>query len=101
MNVVNVDALEEFGLKHAAARSSLRHWLTVAQSARWKNVVSARATFNSVDEFTINDKRVTVFNIGGNKYRLIAHIQYQTETISVRFVLTHAEYDRESWKKKI
>ncbi len=41
----------------------------------------------------------TVFNIGGNDFRLIANIFYRDETVLIRHVLTHAEYDREDWKK--
>jgi mRNA interferase HigB len=56
-----------------------------------------RETFASADYVD----GLTVFNIGGNKYRLIASIHYNRRKVYIRNVLTHAEYDRETWKRRI
>jgi mRNA-degrading endonuclease HigB of HigAB toxin-antitoxin module len=48
--------------------------------------------------FKSESRELEIFNIAGNKYRLIAKIYYQQQTVLIRFVLTHAEYDREGWK---
>jgi mRNA interferase HigB len=56
--------------------------------------VEVRQTFPHADWY----RECTIFNIGGNKYRLIAKIYYEDQTVLIRFVLTHAEYDQEKWK---
>ena len=59
-----------------------------------------RATFPHADGVESDGgDTLTVFNIGGNKYRLIARIRYDYQLVNVRFVLTHAEYDQGDWKE--
>jgi mRNA interferase HigB len=64
------------------------------QTANFRNFDELRATFPSAD--TVDD--LIVFNIGGNKYRLIASIHFNRGKVYVRHVLTHSEYDRGVWK---
>ncbi len=59
--------------------------------ANWSNLSEIRETYNDVD-FVGNDRYV--FNIGGNKYRLVAMIHFSTRTVYVRFIGTHKEYDK-------
>ena len=79
---------------HSQAESPLRIWVKAVRTAHWKNFAEVRATFNSADQY----KKFTVFDIGGNKYRLIAVIHYNTQHLFVRHILTHAEYDLGKWK---
>jgi mRNA interferase HigB len=61
----------------------------------FSNFASLRSVFPSVDQ--VGD--FTVFNIGGNKYRLIASVHFNRDKIYIRHVLTHLEYDKGGWKK--
>jgi len=61
----------------------------------FKNFAELRETFRSADQIG----KFTVFNIGGNKARLITAIHYNTDRVYIRHVLTHAEYDRGAWKE--
>jgi mRNA interferase HigB len=94
MHVISYRALREFGETHPAARTPLRAWHKVAQKAAWTNLADVRQTYPSADAV----EGLTVFNIGGNKYRLIVSINYQAQVIYIKHVLTHEEYDEENWK---
>jgi mRNA interferase HigB len=67
----------------------------LTSAAKWQNFVEVRQVFASADLVG----NFTVFNIGGNKYRLIAFIDYTYQKIFIRNVLTHADYDKDEWKK--
>lgn len=67
----------------------LKAWHTVASEASWKHFAEVRAQFGTAS--AVGDR--VVFNIAGNKYRLITYINYAFYTIYIRFVGTHAEYD--------
>jgi mRNA interferase HigB len=87
-------------LKEAAARrdelgAPLDAWFRVAKRASWRNLEEVQRTFSSTDAVG----KWTVFNIKGNRYRLIAEINYPFGRIYIRHVLTHAEYDRGGWKQ--
>jgi mRNA interferase HigB len=61
-----------------------------------------RAAISSDDEVTVDGgRRVVVFNIGGNKYRLIAAVHYNTQIVYVLLFLTHAQYDKDKWKRTL
>ncbi len=69
-------------------------WTKITEQAAWKNPAEVRNTFRTVD--FVGGK--AVFNIGGNKYRLIALIIFERQVVIVQAVLTHKEYDRGKWK---
>src|SRR4029434_4982419 len=75
MRVISQKPLREFWEHHADAEPPLRQWLTAVKAAKWKNFSELRATFGSADVY----KDLTIFNIGGNKYRLIVAINYKTQ----------------------
>jgi mRNA interferase HigB len=70
------------------------HWYLTAKRAQWQNLAEVRTDFRHADAVGL----FTVFNIGGNKYRLITAIKYRWQIIYIRHVLTHAEYSMEKWK---
>ena len=94
MHVITRTRLVEFWAKHPDAKSSLLAWDKRIKLARWQNINDLRAVFSSADVV----KNLVVFNIGGNKYRLIALVDYKYQKVFIRAVLTHMEYDKESWK---
>ena len=94
MHVISEKKLREFWAEHHDAESPLRAWLKVAEHASWTKFAEVRESLGSTDQV----KQFTVFNIGGNKYRLIAAIHYNRGKVFVRHVMTHAEYDLGEWK---
>jgi mRNA interferase HigB len=95
MRVISVDKLVEFSQIHPHAEVSLDAWRQVAESAEWKHIIDVRQVYPHADFV----EGYTVFNIGGNKYRLITKITYVVKTINIKCVLTHSEYDKNEWKK--
>jgi mRNA interferase HigB len=89
MRLISNKALREFSLRHHAARDPLQAWRRLIERNNFQNYAELRRAFNSVDK--AGD--FYVFNIAGNNYRLIAAIHFNTQTLYVRAVLTHAEYD--------
>lgn len=95
MRVISIRALKTFWESHASAETPLRAWYQVASHAAWRSLDELRQTYPSADLV----ERLTVFNIGGNDFRLITRVEYQRQEIYIRHVLTHAEYDEEDWKR--
>ncbi len=74
----------------------------VVKAAKWKRFVDIRSTFASVDRATAGSGRpVFVFNIAGNRFRLISSIHFNQQRIFTLRFLTHAEYDNENWKREL
>lgn len=94
MHVISYRVLREFGQVQGAAKTPLRAWYKTAQKADWKNLAEVRQTYPHADPVG----GYTVFNIGGNKYRLIVSINYLTQVIYVKGIFTHEEYDEDNWK---
>jgi mRNA interferase HigB len=91
MNVVTKRTLEAFWTKHPQAETPLRAWLSIARASEWKTMHDIKAIFGSADP--VGDNRV-VFNIKGNDYRLVVRISFTYKQLLVKFVGTHAEYDK-------
>ena len=96
MHLISRKALREFWAEHPDAESALKAWAVVVEHADWENFAQLREVYPRADQV----RRFTVFDIGGNKYRLIAVIHYNRSKVYVRHVLTHAEYDMGKWKKE-
>lgn len=94
MHIIIRKALQQFWERHPAAESSLRNWFTWVNQAQWNNFAEVRRNYPSADLV----RRLIVFNIGGNNYRLVVRTEYKLKRVYVRHVLTHAEYDNEQWK---
>ena len=78
---------------------TLRAWHKLTRHGSFQNLAELKRTFASVDLIPVKGRDFYVFNIGGNKYRLIAAIHFNTQRLFVRQILTHPEYDTERWKK--
>lgn len=94
MHVITRRTLKEFAAGHKAAEKSLDSWYRVAKKARWQSIAEVKENYPHADAVG----RCTVFNVGGNKYRLVVKIEYKLQTIFIKRVLTHAEYDTGEWK---
>jgi mRNA interferase HigB len=98
MRVISEKKLREFWQApgNAAAETPLRAWAQFVRRANWQRFADIKATYNAVDKEKGGPR--VIFDIGGNKYRLIAVIDYERHKVFVRFALTHKEYDKEKWK---
>ena len=99
MNVITRRWLREFSRAHADARASLDGWYRVARRAGWRSLVDVCRDFPAADAVRVGSNRTaTVFNIRGNRYRLITAIHYDRQRVFALSFLTHAEYDKDTWK---
>ena len=94
MHVISRKKLREFGEQHPDAEGPLTAWYKTVRKARWQKFADVRAAYPSADQVG----KCIVFNIGGNKYRLIVIIPPDWRRVYIRFVLTHKDYDRGGWK---
>ncbi len=95
MHVITRKALVEFWTRHPDSREALARWHKIVEKSSYQSFAELRLTFPSADIVG----QYTVFNIGGNKVRLIASIHYDRGRVYVRHVLTHEEYNRGLWKR--
>lgn len=94
MHVISLRKLREFWELHSDAEEPLRRWYNISTKEGWQNLAEIRREFPHADLVGV----CTIFNIKGNAYRLVSKIYYPHKTLLVRFVLTHADYDKGSWK---
>jgi mRNA interferase HigB len=95
LHVISRKKLKEAAARHAELEAPLDVWFRIANKSSWQSLTDVQKTFSSAD--VVN--RWTVFNIKGNRYRLITEINYRFQRIYIRQVLSHAEYDRGNWKQ--
>jgi mRNA interferase HigB len=96
VRVLSRKALREFADFHPDAETPLDDWYRTTKRLTWTSLVDVRRTYphaDAVGEFTI-------FNIGGNKFRLATFINYRTGRVYIRQVMTHTQYSKEDWKKR-
>ena len=94
--------LQRFWQKHHDAKVPLLRWLNAVEAAEWANFGDARVVFRHADQVRVASGRTaTVFNIGGNKYRLISAIHCNRQIVFVMRLYTHKEYDDEYWKGQL
>ena len=91
MRVIAKRTLRDFWLKHAESEQQLKSWFREAEKASWKNVNQLKVDYPSAS--ILKENRI-VYNIKGNKYRLIVKINFEFQICWIRFIGTHAEYDK-------
>lgn len=96
MRIIARKTLKAFWEKHADAEHPLKAWFKFASAADWTSPAAVKGDYRSAS--ILEDNRVC-FNIGGNKYRLVVKINYPYRIIYIRFVGTHAEYDKVDVRK--
>jgi mRNA interferase HigB len=94
MRIIKRAAFMRFWSKHPDAKASLEAWYAVVQKAKWTTPTEMKQVYSNADLVG----RRTVFNIAGNKYRLIARVNHISQTVFVLHVLTHSDYDKGAWK---
>lgn len=91
MRIISRKALRRFWERYADSEQPLRAWFREASRADWKSPAQIKAAYRSAS--LVGNDRV-VFNIAGNKYRLVVRVNYHYRVIYIRFVGTHRQYDR-------
>ena len=94
MKLISNKALREFAAAHADAEAPLQDFRLRWEKGSYANFAELRAAFPGVDKVGA----LYVFNVGGNKFRLVAGLSFHARRMWVKAVLTHAEYDKEKWK---
>ena len=95
MHIISRKALRQFWEKHPDSETALTRWFKIMQRTDFRDFNELRTAFPAADQ--VDDW--VVFNIGGNKYRLIASIHFNRGKVYIRHILTHPEYDRGNWKR--
>ncbi len=104
MDLLNSIGLDRAAQRHPQAGPWLAAWRAAAESATWRSLMEVRQSYPATDGVPLgrgkNKVIVTVFNAGGNDYRLLTRISYARQLVQVEDVLTHAEYSKDRWKKQ-
>ena len=95
VHVISRKRLNDFARRHPDAEGPLAAWYSIMKHMNFTSFSDLKRTFGSADKVG----PLTVFNVAGNRYRLIAAVHYNRRRIYVRHVLTHAEYDRGGWQR--
>lgn len=95
VHVISYKATRKYKAARSNAALGLDNWYRAALGGKWKSFSEVRKEFGSADWV----KPYVVFNIAGNKYRLVAEINFRSETLFIRHILTHDEYSEGKWKK--
>jgi len=95
MRIISKRRLQEFWRKYPFAEQPLLSWYETTKKANWESFLEVRETFRHADIY----QDCVIFDIGGNKFRLITKIRYRVKKVFIRFVLTHSDYDKDLWKE--
>ena len=95
MHVISRKLLRDFWSRQPDSQAPLSRWFKIVEKSEFENLAQLKLAFPSADK--VDD--LVVFNIGGNKYRLIASIHFNRQKLYVRYILTHREYDKGDWKR--
>ena len=95
MHIITRKRLNEFAERFPETENAIARWYQTIKSNNFNNFAELREMFPAADQVG----KLTVFNIGGNKVRLIAAIHYNRKKIYIRAILSHTEYDKSKWKE--
>ena len=101
MDIRGQIVLDKFKTKHSDAVRPLDRWQDLTENAQWANFAQVRETFQSADLYTQDGIAYVIFNIAGNKYRLMTEVDYAGILVVVDMVMTHAEYNKDRWKGRL
>ena len=99
MRIISERKLRDFwnaaeGNERLSREKVLRGWISIVREANWNSFAEIRSTFNHSDVYG----GCTIFDVGGNRYRVIAKVAFGIKVVFIREVLTHAEYDENKWR---
>ena len=94
MHLIAIRKLRTDAARYPDVLPIIEAWYAIVRKARWKNLEDVRLIYRDAEAVG----NFTVFNVKGNKYRLIVGVDYETGTIYYKYLLTHADYDKDKWK---
>jgi mRNA interferase HigB len=102
VRIIAEGTIRQWASEQARAASSLRQWVKVVRPVRWGSFAELRRTFPSADWVRVRSGRnVVVFNVGGNEFRLVCAVHFNTEMVFALRFMSHAEYSKSSWKNEL
>ncbi len=102
MRIIKETFLSEAAKEYPDAASFLTEWRKVAKQAEWQNLEDVRKQYPKTDMVRVKSgKQASVFNVCGNKYRLIVAIHFNTKIVYTMRFLTHADYSKDKWKAQL
>lgn len=102
MRLIKPSTLRQWGRQYADAAPALAVWRALIEAGDFAHFAALRRVFPSADQVTVESGRtVTVFNVRGNRYRLIAAVHYNRALVYALRFLTHADYDKDRWKNEL
>ena len=97
MHVITRKRLNEFAEKYPETRTALANWYDLVRSNDFSSLPNLKLMFPTADQVG----KLTVFNVGGNNYRIITVVFYEAQRVYIAEVLTHEEYNKDSWKERL
>jgi mRNA interferase HigB len=102
MRVIHGGTVKQWAARYADAGESLAAWLKNAIDARWQNLAAVRQVYPHADPVEVASGRtVVVFNIRGNRYKLVTAIHYNRQVVYTLCFMTHGEYSKNRWKDSL
>ncbi len=99
MHIISWGAIRAFVGKHPESQAPMRAWFDLVAARPFQGFADLRSVFPAVDRVRLpSGQERFIFNVGGNKYRVVCSIHFNRARVYIRFVLTHAEYDKGDWK---
>ncbi len=96
MHIITQKRINDAKAAYPEAAAGLDHWYKSMRTMRFRDFAELRQSFGSVDKAG----KLFIFDIGGNKLRLIAAIHFNSGKVFIRHILSHADYDRNQWKRQ-
>jgi len=104
VEILNAPELAKASRKHPQAAKWLAAWEKVARTTPWRSLADIRRVYPAADGVALGKGRgrtvITVFNVGGNDFRLLTKISFEQQVLQVLELLTHAEYSKNRWKTR-
>lgn len=94
MHLISIRKLRDDAVMHPDISQVIETWYAVVKKADWEKLEDVRKIYRDAEAVG----KFTVFNIKGNKYRLVVGIDYSSRTVDYKYLLTHADYDKDKWK---
>jgi len=94
VHLISIRQLRKDTAVYLDIRPAIETWYAIVKKAKWENLEDVKKSYRDAEAVG----NFTVFNIKGNKYRLIVGIDYTSSTVYYKYLLTHADYDKERWK---
>jgi mRNA interferase HigB len=102
VRIIAEGTIRQWAIEQVRAAASLRQWVKVVRPVRWSSFAGLRRTFPSADLVRVQSgRKVVVFNIGGNDFRLVCAVHFNTEMVFALRFMTHAEYSKDAWKDEL